>query len=105
MAFKIQVITFEKSSFIGVFLKSTHYLKSNITNIIGIDLILEGSLILVASLGYFFYQRIIIEPVNLIGDNFAIALIITYILAAVTLIEIIVFTFLYHIIAQNSHKK
>jgi len=105
MVFKIQVITFEQSSFVGVFIKSIRSFKSNIANILGIDLIFEGSLIFIAFIGYFFYQKVIVEPVNLIADNYAIALIITYMLAAVTLVEVIVFTFLYQIITKHSLKK
>lgn len=100
--FNIQIITFESINILAVFLKSLRYFKTNITNILSIDIALELFLIAMALFGYFFYQKTIVEPISLLADNYAIAILILYVMATVNLIEVVAFTFFYNIINKGT---
>ncbi len=99
--FLIPIITFESLNLKEALFKSFNYFKANLTNIISMDLGIELLFIVFALIGYFLYQKIVIEPMQSMADNYVISFIILYFVSTVSIIEVIAFTLLYKMIQER----
>jgi hypothetical protein len=102
----LQIIVFEKKNALGVLKHSLIYLKNMFGVIIGIDLLIDGFILLVSIFFYYLYTKQALYLFNFLGTisqiNIVMLAIVFYCIAVLLVVEIITFTTLYTLFHKHT---